>query len=327
MSSDRRAAIKKLKNFNLSPKIDVNDFRARIDDAFSAVFLPNNVEREEKVYRNIKCDVMSPEIYASNRVLFYVHGGSFVGGSRKSYRPFVSALAHATASRAYLPEFRLAPAHPYPAGLEDIQQVYQAIFIEVETALSMNVDSSDASKIPEILIMADTSGASLALALLYGLKDKFRSSVRQVVLFSPWLDFSEKNDMFTGKKVSDEVFSADSVRLASEHYTYQENWENPLVSPLKATREMLVDFPPVFIQMGEKEIFLDDAVMYQAMLKNFGCKCDLDVWKKMMPMFQLADEELSLAHIAVERIGRLITAKDHSDESVREIQLELERSV
>ena len=47
----------------------------------------------------------------------------------------------------------------------------------------------------------------------------------------------------------------------------------------------------------------------------------------MMPMFQLADEELSLAHIAVERIGRLITAKYHSDESVREIQLELERSV
>ena len=55
-------------------------------------------------------------------------------------------------------------------------------------------------------------------------------------------------------------------------------------------------------------------------------KCELDIWKKMMPMFQLADEELSESHLAIEKIGKLITAKDHSDESVREIQLQLERS-
>lgn len=327
MSNDRRSAVKKLKNLYLSPKIDINDFRMRIDEAFSSVFLPNNVELEEKSFRTVKCDVISPEMYASNRILLYVHGGSFVGGSRKAYRPFVAALANATSSRAYLPEFRLAPAHPYPASLEDVQQVFQSIFIEVETALAMNTDSEDVAKVPEILIMADTSGASIALALLYGLQGKYREAVRQVVLFSPWLDFSEKNDMFTSKKVSDEIFTADSVRLASEHYTYQENWSSPMVSPLMATPELLQNFPPVFIQMGEKEIFYDDAVMFQAMLKNSGCKCVVDVWKKMMPMFQLADEELSLAHLAVERIGSLITAKDHSNESVREIQLELERSL
>lgn len=327
MSNDRRSAVKKLKNLYLSPKIDINDFRTRIDGAFSSVFLPNNVELEEKSFRSIKCDVISPEIYASNRILLYVHGGSFVAGSRAAYRPFVAALANATSSRAYLPEFRLAPAHPFPASLEDVQQVYQSLFIEVETALAMNTDSEEVSKVPEILIMADTSGASIALALLFGLQGKFRQAVRHVVLFSPWLDFSEKNDMFTSKKVADEIFTADSVRLASEHYTYQENWNSPLVSPLKATKEQLENFPPVFIQMGEKEIFYDDAVMFRDMLKNFGCTCKLDIWKKMMPMFQMADEYLYLAHLAIERIGQLITLKDHSQESVREIQLELERSL
>ncbi|MBP3772519.1 MAG: alpha/beta hydrolase fold domain-containing protein [Treponema sp.] len=326
MSNDRRAAVKKLRNLYLSPKIDINDFRSRIDETFSSVFLPNNVELEETAFRLVKCDVISPEVFASNRILLYIHGGSFVGGSRKAYRPFVAALANATASKAYLPDFRLAPAHPYPAGLEDIQQVFQALYIELETALSLNVDSNDSSRTPEILIMADTSGASLAMALLYGLNDKFRESVRQVVLFSPWLDFSEKNDMFTSKKVSDEVFTADSVRLASEHYTYQENWKNPLVSPLMASGDMLRKMPPVFIQMGEKEIFYDDAVMFQAMLRNFGGVCELDVWPKMMPMFQLADEFLSEAHLAVEKIGQLITAKDRSDEGVHEILLKLERN-
>ena len=326
MSNDKRAAIKKLKSLYLSPKIDINDFRLRLDESFSSVFLPNNVELEEKSFGNVKCDVIVPEIYASNRVLLYVHGGGFVGGSRASYRPFVAALANVTSSRAFLPEFRLAPSHPFPASLEDIQQVFQSVFIETETALAMSTDSEDFTKVPEILIMADTSGASIALGLLYGLKGKYREAVRHVILFSPWLDFSEENDMFTGKKVSDEIFTADSVRLASEHYTYQENWSNPLVSPLKATKEQLEHFPPVFIQMGEKEIFYDDAEVFCDMLKNAGGTCKLDIWKKMPPMFQLADEDLYLAHLAVERIGQLITTKDHSNESVHEIQLELEKS-
>ncbi len=325
MNNDRRAAVKKLRNFYLSPKIEIEDFRRRIDDAFSAVFLPNNVDCEERLCGGVKCDVLSPVMFSSNRVLLYVHGGSFVAGSRSSYRPFVAALANATASKAFLPEFRLAPAHPFPAASEDIQNVFQSIFIEVETALSMSSDD-DSEKKPEILVMADTSGASIAMSLLFGLKENFRSSIRQVILFSPWLDFSPDNDMFTSKKVADEVFTADSVRYAVENYTHQENFQNPLVSPLKAGRDLILDFPPLYIQMGEKEIFYDDAVMFQSMLRNIGRKCELDVTKGMMPMFQMADEYLNEAHLAVEKIGRLITAKDHSNESVREIQLELERN-
>ena len=52
MSNDRRSAVKKLKNLYLSPKIDINDFRTRIDEAFSSVFLPNNVELEEKLLKD-----------------------------------------------------------------------------------------------------------------------------------------------------------------------------------------------------------------------------------------------------------------------------------
>ncbi|MBQ8013261.1 MAG: alpha/beta hydrolase fold domain-containing protein [Treponema sp.] len=326
MSNDRRAAIKKLKNFYLSPKLDINDFRARINEAFSSVFLPNNVECEEKVYRGTKCDILSPEIFSSNRVLLYVHGGSFVAGSRASYRSFVAALANATASKAYLPDFRLAPAHPFPAGLEDVQIVFQSLYVETETALSFSDQDGAAGKKPEIIIVADSSGASIALALLFGLSPEYKKTIRQVVLLSPWLDFSEDSDIFTGKKVSDEIFTADSVRLASENYTHSENWRNPLVSPLKADRSMLLDFPPVFIQMGEKELYHHDAQLFQSMLRNIGRKCELDIWKNMPPLFQLADENLCEAHLAVEKIGRLITATDHSNESVREIQLELERS-
>lgn len=318
MANDRRAAVKKLKSFYLSPKTDINDFRAKINDTFSSVFLPNNVDLEDKVHRGTKYDILSPEIFASNRILLYVHGGSFVGGSRLSYRPFVASLAHATSSKAYLPEFRLAPAHPFPAGLEDVQLVFQEAYSETEKTLT---DSE-----PEFIIAADTSGASIALALLYGLEDKFRRAVKQVILFSPWLDFSEENEIFKNKKVSDEIFTAESIRLCAEHYTYSENWKNPLVSPLFADRNLLSDFPPVFIQTGEKEIYHKSILKFQAMINAAGSSCEIDVWPKMPPLFQLADEELSESHLAVEKIGKLITAKDRKNESVKEILLELERN-
>ena len=318
MANDRRAAIKKLKSFYLSPKIDINDFRAKINATFSSVFLPNNVDLEEKVLRGTKYDILSPEIFTSNRVLLYIHGGSFVGGSRLSYRPFAATLANITASRAYLPEFRLAPAHPFPAGLEDIQILFQEAFAETQKMLS--------GENPEFIIAADGSGSSLALALLYGLKDDVLSSVRQVILFSPWLDFSEENEIFKSKKNSDEIFTAESIRLCAEHYTYTENWKSPLVSPLRADEAQISRLPPVFIQMGEKEIYYKSALQFQSMIKSAGGLCEIDVWKKMPPLFQLADEDLSESHLAVEKIGKLITAKDYSTESVREIQLQLEKN-
>jgi len=319
MSNDRRAAIKKLKSFYLSPKVDINDFRAKINETFSEVFLPNNVDSEEKVFRGTKYDILSPEMFASNRVLLYIHGGSFVGGSRVAYRAFVSALANVTSSKAYLPEFRLAPAHPFPAGLEDVKLVFQEAYSETEKTLGEGSS-------PEFLIVADSSGASMALAFLYELDEKFRSSVRHLILISPWLDFSEENEIFKSKKNSDEIFTAESIRLCAEHYTYSENWKNPLVSPLKAQREQLAKLPPVFIQCGEKEIYFKSMLNFQGLVKAAGGKCEIDVWPKMPPLFQLADENLSESHLAVEKIGKLITAKDRKGECVSEIQLELERN-
>lgn len=322
---ERQSALKKLRNLNLSQKIDVYFFRDRLESTFSTVFLPNNVECSEKQYGRVKCDLLSPEIGAKNRMMIYIHGGSFVGGSRKSARAFAASLANATASRTVVPEFRLAPAHPFPAPLEDLQSVFQAVYTELSASLAVS-DNPELEKQPEILIAADTSGASLAMGLAFTLKNIFKKVVRQIILFSPWLDLSADSDKFSIKKNSDEIFTADSIRLCSEHYTFQENWEKPLISPLKAGRELLIDLPPVFVQMGEKEIFYDDAVVFHSMLTNNGCKCELDVWKGMMPMFQLADEFLSESHLAIEKIGKMITSQDHSNESVYDIGLELHKA-
>ena len=325
-SKDRQNAIKKLKALCLGPKVSLPVFREKLEHTFATALLPNRVECSERDFGGVPCDMLVPEVYSSKRIMLYVHGGSFVGGSRAGWRSFCASLAHAASCRVVVPEFRIPTPHQYPASLEDVQSVFRAVYTEEQVARSLDAGSADA--VPEIILAADGSGASIALALALSLKGKFRSVITRIVLFSPWLDVSTGSKRLNAKKAGDEVYTADAIRRSAEFYTYLENRSNALVSPLLADAQNLREFPPVYIQMGEKELFLDDAEQFQAKLVDAGNECQLDVWKDMMPCFQMADDFLSESHLAIEKIGHVITGRDERrNESDTSIHLTLEKSL
>ena len=130
---DRKAAVKKLKALVLSPKNEVEAFRSKLEKKFKADFIPNHVERTEKKIGGVKCDILVPEIFASNRIVIYVHGGSFVGGSRDSWRSFCSIFANAVSAKVVVPEFRLAPSYPFPSSIEDVEKVFSGILEDDES--------------------------------------------------------------------------------------------------------------------------------------------------------------------------------------------------
>jgi len=298
MVNDRRAAIKKLKKLVFAPKAEIETFRQKIEDEFTEVFLPNRVELEEKMIGGIPCAILSPTIYASERVMIYIHGGSFIGGSRASWRSFCASLANATSTKIILPEIRLAPKFPYPAALDDIKNVFKILY----------ADEAD------ILIGADGSGASIAMGLVLSLKDKPRQRIKEIVLFSPWLDFSDDAPIFKEKKLKDEVITADAIRRTGNMYTYSSNLTNPLVSPIYMQPSMMEDFPEIYIQMGEKEIIMSEVERFCNLLHQNNVKYTLDVEPGMMHMFQMADEYLNEAHLAIERIGKHIRLHNRNDD-------------
>lgn len=309
VKNDRKSALKKLRNLMLSPKIEIDKFREKIENSFANPFVPNGVEVEERNYGNVNCTYLSPKVYFSSRVIFYIHGGSFCGGSAASYRSFCASLANAASCRVIVPEFRLPPAHPFPAALEDMEAVFKSYFIQEEVECKIN-GASPCS----IVIMADGSGASIACGALQKCIDKERiGRVKQLVLFSPWLDFSEDTYVFKLKHQKDELITAEGIRRAVDMYTYQSNAGNPLVSPLKMKSEDIQSFPPVYIQCGEKEIFLEQAKDFSEKLEFNGVECTVEIVKNMMGMFQLADEFLNESHLAVEEVGKFITKREQFD--------------
>jgi len=315
--NDRKGAVKKLKTLVFSSKSETAQFRDKIEKTFYTPVLPNGVEYSEVTFGSISCDVLSPEIYASNRVVLYIHGGSFIGGSRASYRCFCSSLAAKACARVVIPEFRLAPSFPYPAALEDIQSVFRALYTEEQVTSSLGNTEEGCNATPEFIIAADGSGASIALALLFNLRDRYKQCISNVILFSPWLNLSPDSPLFTAKKISDEIISSDVLRKSTSVYTHDENARGPFVSPVMATDEQLSNFPPVFIQMGDTEILKDDAVAFAERLVSLGNEAVVDLWPGMMFMFQMADDFIPDSHLAMDRIGKILTGNDSGKEKVK----------
>ena len=309
--ADPKKAIKKLRSLVISSKQEPDPFRKKIEQTFSSVFLPSKVERTTSRLGGVPCDILTPEVSATNRTIIYIHGGSFVGGSRDSWRSFCASLAAESTTRVVVPEYRLAPQYAYPAALEDIQAVVRELYMQIIVS---------GSKDPELIIAADGSGASIAFALIQTLKGASRQFIRNVVVFSPWLDISSDSIALTTKKSKDKIINSDCIRRSADLYTYESNLSNPLISPLLMADDRYADFPPVFIQCGGEELLLEDAKKFYEKLKEKNCDVVLDVWPGMMFMFQRAHEYLPQAHFAVQRVGKYIQnygkKTDKEDEGV-----------
>lgn len=332
MKTDKKSAIKKIKEMVYTTKLEPEEFRANFDRTFSTVFLPNNVECVQKDYGGVKCDVLSPTVYSSKRIMIYIHGGSFVGGSCASYRNFCASFAHASSCRVIVPEFRLPPTYPFPASIDDLVNVFRIVYEEENLARGLAITNGEKSDNVQgnIVIASDGSGASLAMALIFKINKKYRGNIQNLVLFSPWLDLSSKNPLIAaGKKKKDDVLSGETLHCAVDKYTYAANLSNPLVSPLLASDEDFEEFPQVYIQIGEKEILLEQTMELKKRLEKINVDCILDVWPEMIYMFQMADEYLPQSHLAVEKVGKFISKRegDSKEEIAKRMEISLKNNI
>lgn len=303
---DKKGACRLLRSLVWTAKSDVEPFRKKIEENFAKTTLPNRVVCQEKTYGNVICDLLLPELYSSQKIMLYAHGGSFVGGSKNSWKNFCASLAFVASCRIILPEFRLAPGFPYPNAVQDITSVIHSI-----------VDNNTFDNDINIILAGDASGACLILSTFLSLESQYKNRVKFMLLLSPWLDLSSKglpnNIRKKTTKAPDHVLSLDNIYKSASLYTYSSNLENPLVSPLRATQEDFAQFPNVYIQLGKEEILQNQCNDFKQKLQQVNVKCTIDITDDMMFCFQMADEQLPQAYKAMERLGNAIIAYDKED--------------
>src|ERR1700694_1511081 len=129
--------------------------------------------------------------------LLYLHGGGLVSGSGGFYLTWAAHLSRAARCAVLLPDYRLAPEHPFPAGIEDCVRAHEWMIA--------NGPSGPAPS-RATFIAGDSAGGSLTLATLLALRDRKRPLPAGGIALSPVTDLTLASESL--KTVNDPIISA-----------------------------------------------------------------------------------------------------------------------
>ncbi len=230
---------------------------------------------------------LSPEQPTGNRILLYIHGGGFNAGSINTHRDLASRIANTSGARVLIMNYRLAPEHKFPAGLEDIFNSYQWL-------LDQNI-------LPESIgIAGDSAGGGLALSLLLMIKSHDLPMPSATALLSPWVDLSCSGHSLESNQDVDPMLNLSLLQSAANIYASSQALNDPLVSPLKGDFSGLC---PMLIQIGTLEILQDDAIKLAKKAKESGVDVTLETWEGMFHVWHYFSKYLKQGKEAVNNIG------------------------
>lgn len=217
-----------------------------------------NVQYETATIANVPCAWFRPPDAPANETAVYIHGGAFIYGSFKSHAALVSHIASALNRNVLMIDYRLAPEHPFPAGLNDCISVITSAFAGHSNA--------------GFGMIGDSAGGNLAIAAQVGLKAAGGPLPRYSMVISPWTDLECKNDSYIRNQAADTVLSREYLQWAAGLYADGAGVADGLVSPVNAN---LTGLPPALILCGTAEVLEDDSIALHRAFQAAGVDAEL----------------------------------------------------
>jgi monoterpene epsilon-lactone hydrolase len=268
--------------------------RAAFDGIMSRVKAPSGVTFHEDKLGEVSGWWCRPANIQPGKAIVHLHGGWFNWGSAQAFRHLVGHIAAQTQVEAFIPEYRLAPEHPFPAAIEDAQSCYREL---------ANRGT------PLIALTGDSAGGGLALSLLaMATKSVFSNGVIPVgaVVLSPVTDLTLSGQSWQSRAAADPYFIQSQAAGLVKAYLAGTNPNNPLASPLYGN---LAGLPPIRIHVGDDEVLLDDSRRYVEQAIEAGVDAKLDVWEGMSHGFLGGIGNFNASAQVLEAIGEFLAEK------------------
>jgi len=228
-------------------------------------------------------------------VILYLHGGAFFMGSADSYRNRAMRVSFRLNAKVYVPNYRLAPEHPYPAAFNDV-------IVSWEYVKKIHPNSS-------ILVAGDSAGGGLCLSLILKLKNTDHTIPDGALMISPWTDLSVTGKSVDENRKKDLWFTRKHLEMWANHYTHKDSFLDPYVSPVFGDYK---NSPPLLILVGENELLLDDSIRIYEAAKKAGSEVYLHKGKNMQHDWPLTLPWLEESKKAWKRMSEF-TVKFHRD--------------
>jgi acetyl esterase/lipase len=222
----------------------------------------------------------------------HIHGGWFNWGSAQAFRHLAGHIAAQTQTAVFVPDYRLAPEHPFPAAAEDIR------------ACCLGLTERGLSK---IAITGDSAGGTLALGLLAHLAAKSNAASEALVggvALSPVTDLTLFGESWSTRAVADPYFTKPQATELVRSYLHGHDPADPLVSPLNVDLQGLA---PIRLHVGDDEALLDDSVRFVERAVAAGVDARLDIWEGMVHGFLGGVGRLTASTEALQLIGKFLS--------------------
>lgn len=203
-------------------------------------------------------------------VLLCLHGGGFIGGSMYTHRKMFAHLAKQTGVRALIVHYRRTPEFQHPAALEDSVAAYEWLRARGHR---------------RIAITGDSAGGLLTLTTTLRVAEKPVA----ILPFSAWTDMEFLGDSLKTNVPTDVLFGGDRPMdleaLVKMYLGPDGDPADPEASPLNAD---LSGLPPMYVQVSDAEMLLDDSVRLHEKALSQGVDSTLDVVPGQQHTFQMA---------------------------------------
>lgn len=238
------------------------------------------VLRYRREVQHVPVEIVAPRAGEAGGVILYLHGGAFCMGSPGTHRSITTRLARDSGMPVWVPDYRLAPEHPYPVGLDDALLCYRALI-------------GQGYQPGQIVVAGDSAGGALALALALRLRQQGAGAPAALVLISPVVDAG----------LGGHTMQADDPMIRRSWLEQALAWYKcptgeAAHDPLRAD---LNGLPPMLVQVGSQEVLLSDSTRLARHAANCGVQCELEVYTGRWHVFHLSAFYLASSRNALRR--------------------------
>jgi epsilon-lactone hydrolase len=268
--------------------------RKAYDALLEGVLRPDDVAFEPGTVGGVSGVWVHPASSRSDEGILYLHGGWFSAGSSRAYRHLVGHIATRAGTKAFVPDYRLAPEHPFPAAIDDVSATYRGM---------------DDRGIRRIAIVGDSAGGNLALVLALSVATRAvpaRAILVGAVALSPVTDLTLSGASYETRAEADPYFTKQQVAGLVRSYLGSVDAHDPLASPLQGR---LSGLPPVRIYAGDDEVLLDDSRRYVERAIAAGVDARLDVWMGMPHGFVAMIGAIKASAQALDAMGLFVAER------------------
>lgn len=227
---------------------------------------------------NIAVRIYSPDPNNALPVVIHYHGGGHMCGGIELYDAISRKIAKAGNCIVITPEYRLAPEHPYPLGLNDCKYVLEHF---QEVLIDLQWDG-------QVIIAGDSAGGAICTTLAMDSLENSNLKIDKQILIYPSIDYTLSSNS-TKTNGNGYLLETKKVNWYFDHY-FQHNEDRVKASPLcgKITNKL----PKTLIFTAGCDPLRDEGIAYAGALTAAGVPVHHQHFESLIHAYMLLDSLL-----------------------------------